>query len=117
MATFGTLPTLMDVRNTMDPNGAPAMIIELLAQQNPILLDAGWSEGNLPTGHQGSVRTGLPTSYWRMANQGVPSSKATTTPVTDVCGSLEARGQVDIRVARLNGMTASFRLSGNVGPL
>lgn len=114
MATFGTLPTLLDVASTMDPSGAPAKIIELLAQQNPIILDAVWQEGNTQTGHQSSVRTGLPTSYWRMANQGVPSSKATSNPIVDVCGSLEQRGQVDVRVARLNGMTSSYRLSENI---
>jgi hypothetical protein len=114
MATFGSLPTLLDVAKAMDPNGAPAKIIELLAQQNPIILDAVWQEGNLPTGHQSTVRTGLPTSYWRMANQGVPSSKSTTAQVDDVCGSLEQRGQVDVRVARLNGMTSAYRLSENI---
>jgi len=114
MSTFGTLPTLLDITKNMDPDGSPAMIAELLAQQNEIILDAGWEEGNLPTGHQSTQRTGLPDSYWRMANQGVPSSKGVEAQVTDVCGSLEARGQIDVRVARLNGMTAAYRLSQNV---
>lgn len=115
MATaIGTLPTLLDHSKAMSPDGAIAPVAELLSQTNEILMDIPWYEGNLENGHQSSVRTGLPTAYWRMANQGTPSSKATTTQVTDLCGYLSARGQIDTRVARLNGNSPRFRATQNV---
>jgi hypothetical protein len=49
--------------------------------------------------------------YWRALNQGIPNSKSTTAQVDEACGILEARSEVDVALARLNGNTAQFRLS------
>jgi hypothetical protein len=65
----------------------------------------------LPTGHRVTVRTGLPTVYWRSLNQGVPNSKSTTAQVDESCGILEARSEIDKDLAMLNGNTGEFRLS------
>jgi len=70
-----------------------------------------WQEGNLPTGHRTTVRTGLPTVAWRLLNQGVQPSKSTTAQIDEQCGMLEAWCEVDKDLAMLNGNTASFRLS------
>jgi hypothetical protein len=112
MATIATKAvTLLDWQKRIDPNGRVARIIELLNQTNEVLEDMPFMEGNLPTGHQTTVRTGLPTVYWRLLNKGVPTSKSTTTQVTDATGILEARSNVDIDVAKLNGNVSEFRLS------
>lgn len=112
MAALGaTYPTLLDVAKRTDPTGKIASIAEMLSQRNEILTDMPWLEGNLPTGHQVSVRTGLPTVAWRLLNAGVPASKSTTAQITEACGLLEARGQVDVDIANLNGNVAEFRLS------
>ena len=50
------------------------------------LLDMDWQEGNLPTGHRTTIRTGLPESAWRLLNYGVQPSKSVTAQVTDTCG-------------------------------
>jgi hypothetical protein len=68
-------------------------------------------EGNLPTGHKTTVRSGLPSSTWRKLNYGVQPSKSTTVQITDTAGMLEAYAEVDKALADLNGNTASFRLS------
>jgi hypothetical protein len=68
-------------------------------------------EGNLPTGHRTTVRSGLPASTWRKLNYGVQPSKSTTVQITDTTGMLEAYAEVDKALADLNGNTASFRLS------
>jgi hypothetical protein len=65
----------------------------------------------LPTGHRVTIRTGLPTAYWRSINQGIPTSKSTTAQVDESCGMLEAYARVDKDLALLNGNTAQFRLS------
>lgn len=105
--------TLADWAKRRDPDDRVATIIELLNQTNDILTDMLWIEGNLPTGHRTTVRTGLPEVAWRKLNYGVPQSKSTTVQVDDTTGMLEAFGQVDKDLAELNGNTAQFRLSEN----
>jgi len=104
-------PTLLDLRSRMDPDNKIAAIIEMLAKTNPILEDMVMAEGNLPTGHRTTVRTGLPSVYWRTLNKGVKPSKSRTAQVDEGCGMLEAYAEVDKVLADLNGNTASFRLS------
>lgn len=103
--------TLKDVAKRLDPDGKAAMIAELLSQTNEVLDDAVFLEGNLPTGHRTTVRTGLPQVFWRLLNQGVQPSKSTTAQIDEACGMLEAWSTVDVELANLNGNTASFRLS------
>ncbi|MDR3572271.1 MAG: hypothetical protein P4L50_00280 [Anaerolineaceae bacterium] len=88
-----------------------ASIIELLSQTNEILDDMLVVEGNLPTGHKTTVRTGLPQATWRLLNTGVPNAKSTTAQITDTCGNLETYAVIDKDIADLNGNTAEFRLS------
>jgi hypothetical protein len=103
--------TLADWAKRLDPDGRVAAVAEMLSQSNEILEDAVFKEGNLPTGHRVSIRTGLPTVYWRMINAGVPTSKSTSAQVDEACGMLEARSHIDTKLAQLNGNTAAFRLS------
>lgn len=110
LLTSGQL-TLADWAKRLDPNGQVPAVAELLSQTNEILEDAVFQEGNLPTGHRVVIRTGLPTVYWRSLNMGVPVSKSTTAQVDEACGIMEARSHIDVELAKLNGNTASFRLS------
>jgi hypothetical protein len=68
-------------------------------------------QGNLPTGHKTTVRTGLPSATWRLLNTGVPNAKSTTAQIIDTCGNLETYSVIDKDIADLNGNTAEFRLS------
>lgn len=103
--------TLIDVAKRMDPDGKVPKIVEMLAQRNDILQDMAFVEGNLPTGHRTTMRTGLPAVYWRLLNQGIAPSKSTTVQADEACGILEAWSEVDVALAELNGNSASFRLS------
>jgi len=103
--------TLLDWAKRLDPDGKVPKIVELLAQTNEILDDAVFKEGNLPTGHLTTVRTGLPAVYWRLLNQGVAPSKSTTAQIQESCGMLEAWSSVDKDLAELNGNVNAFRLS------
>ena len=112
MATLGSSSqTLVDWAKQLDPNGKIADVAELLSQKNEVLTDMLWQEGNLPTGHRITQRTGLPTVYWRLLNQGTPSSKDTTAQVDEQTGMLNARSQVDKKLAELNGNVKRYRLS------
>ncbi len=112
MSTLSAIhPTLLDVTKRLDPDGSIALVGELLTQTNPILEDMVWMEGNLPTGHRTTIRTGLPTPTWRKLYGGVQPTKSTTAQVTDSCGMLEAYAEVDKALADLNNNAAAFRLS------
>ncbi|TNV22118.1 hypothetical protein FH968_04385 [Buttiauxella sp. B2] len=106
-----TALTLADWGKRKDPDGKIAVITELLSQTNPILQDMPFVEGNLPTGHRTTVRSGLPQATWRLLNYGVQPSKSTTVQITDACGMLETYSEVDKSLADLNGNSNDFRMS------
>lgn len=103
--------TLAELGKLLDPNGKIARVIELLTQTNDMLMDIQWMEGNLPTGHRTTIRTGLPTVYWRLINQGVQSSTPTEAQVDETCGNLEAWSRVDKKLAMLSSDINAFRLT------
>lgn len=111
MATLGTtVPTLQNWAKTIDPDGKAARICEILEQTNEVLLDMAWAEGNLPTGHRTTVRSGYPTATWRLLNTGVPPSDTTTAQVDEQCGILESWSEVDVEIAKLNGNESAYRM-------
>jgi len=114
MATLPTRAgnvTLEDIAKALDPNGRIAAVAELLNQRNDILQDMSWLEGNLPTGQEASIRTGLPVPIWRTLYGGVPPSKSLRVKVTDTCGVLEARSEVDKLAVELSNNVSEYRLS------
>ena len=112
MATLSTThPTLLDLAKRLDPDNKIANIVEMLAETNEIIDDMVFLEGNLPTGHRTTVRSGLPAPTWRKLYGGVQPTKSRTVQVTDSCGMLEAYAEVDKALADLNGNTAAWRLS------
>lgn len=104
-------PTLLDVSKSLAPDGSVADVAEVLTVYNDMLDDIPWYEGNLPTGHQSSIRTSLPTPSFRLLNQGVVPTKSTRGQVVDPCAIMEARNHIDVDLAMLNGNTAAFRKS------
>ncbi len=106
-----THPTYLDWAKRRDPDGAMAMIMELMAKATPIVNDMVVLEANGPLHHRTTVRSGLPTGTWRKLNYGVPVEKGKTKQVNDVIGSLETYAEVDKAIAELNGNTAAWRMS------
>ena len=110
MATLATNKlTLKDHMGRMDPDGALSAVAEMMNQYNEVLDDMPLVEGNLPTGHKTTIRTGLPNTAWRILNYGVQPTKSTTSQQTETCGMLEGYSEVDKDIADLNGNTADFR--------
>jgi hypothetical protein len=72
-ALNATHPTLLDLKARMDDNGSIAPIIEILDQNNDVLDDMVWIEGNQTTGHKTTMRSGIPdlpqALRWRSAHQ------------------------------------------------
>jgi hypothetical protein len=112
MAVIGASAlTYADWAKRVDDSGKIAAIVELLSMTNEVMEDMLVLEGNSVTGHKTTVRTGLPTSTWRLLNYGVALSKSTTAQIVDTPGNLETESQVDVDIARLNGNTPEFRMS------
>src|SRR5438552_18710340 len=111
MATLGaTALTYADWAKRMDDGYHVAVIIELLSQTNEIMDDMLVVEGNLPTGHKTTIRTGLPQATWRLLNYGVPNGKSTTAQITDTIVNLETFAVIDRDLADLNVNTAEIRV-------
>ena len=113
MAALSTAnPTLLDLARVLDPNGkVTTEIVEILTSVNEILDDMTWQEGNLPTGHRSTIRTGIPAPTWRKMYGFVTPNKGTTAQITDACGMLEAYSEVDKALVDLSGNAAAFRMS------
>ena len=112
MSTIGnTYLTLADVFKRTDADKQLAAVIELLAQDNPILQDMIVKECNDGTTHLTTVRTGIPEGTWRMLYQGVQPTKSTTAQVRDATGMIEAWSEIDEKLVRMTGDSAGLRLS------
>jgi hypothetical protein len=102
--------TLLDHITRLAPDGSVEQdIVEVLSQQNPIITDMAWREGNMTTGNKVIQRAGLPTVYYRILNQGVPTSKSVTAVVDEGMAIIEAYSEVDTVIARLGGDVAGTR--------
>lgn len=112
MATVGgTVLTLTDFAQRLDPDGSVPEIAELLNEKNEVLSDMLWVEGNLPTGMRTTLRTGLPNVTYRLLNTGVQASKSTVGQIDDACAILEGWSVIDEKLAQLNGNVEALRLS------
>ena len=110
-ATAAKNPTLLDITKLLDPDGSVAAVAEILDESNPILQDITMVEGNLPTGHVSTIRTGIPTPTWFQFYGGIQPTKGTTAQVTDQIGMMGAYAEIDYNIAKLNGNSAAYRLS------
>jgi len=107
MAT--THPTLLDLKTQLNPDGSVADVIEILDQDNECLDDLVMMEGNLPTGHRGTIRAGICEPAFRKLYGRVQPSKSAYVQVTDNCGMMEAYPEVDATLAKLSGNVKKFR--------
>lgn len=111
MATIGNgNATLVDIIKTTAPDGSILDVAEILSQNNAIIDDLICVEANSTTSHVESIRTGLPTVYWRQYNLGTPTSKATSAQVNEPMAMLESRSYVDLKLAALNNNSAAWRM-------
>ena len=111
MAVQGSgVTTIIDVLTEMAPDGKQLDIAEVLTQQNEVLADMHWEEGNMVTGHKDGARTVLPTPSFRALNAGVPVTKAGSTTIEETASLLEDFSQVDRELAIMSGDVDAYRL-------
>ena len=87
--------TLLDVMKRVDPDGTPAQIIQLLAEENNLLRTMPFFPTNKETFHQITVQTGLPGAEFVGINEGVDATKGNTAQMTFDTGFIEMRDQID----------------------
>lgn len=112
-----TNPTLLDLAKRLDPDDKIAVIAEVLSQQNEILDDIVFVNGNQTSGHRVTIRTGLPTPTWRQLNQHVQPSKSTTAQVTFNCGMLEQWSEIDSSLVELAANPMQFRFTEDLAAI
>ncbi len=107
--------SLLDHLSRTDPSGKIMPIVEPLSKECPVLADALWKEGNLPTGHLYTTRTALPSVSYRRFNKGDDPTKSRTAQIVETCGRFGTRSKVDAKQANFNGNAAAFRMTEDVG--
>lgn len=106
--------TLNDLRMRLMPGDAAiASIAEVIAQENPILDDIPWSQGNLLTGDIFFRRTAKPSSVIRKINEGIEATASKTETVTETCVEIAARGIVDMSELDLAPNAAAYLMTEN----
>lgn len=113
MAT-GSYLSIVDVTNRLDPDLSVAPIAEMLSQCNEFIDDVPWQAGNEVGGHEFTLRTSIPTGYWRQLGQGTPFSKSTTVKARVSMGELVGWSQIDQTTAEASGDVAAFRETEDV---
>ena len=103
--------TLADYAARLGPNDRIGKIIEMMSQTNDIVSDALFLEANGVESHKTVRRSGLPQTYWRTLNRGVPRSKSQTVGVVDTMGMHEAWSVVDDDIVKINNDQNLFLLS------
>jgi hypothetical protein len=111
MAILNSGFSLLEHAKRTDASGKQELIAELLSQSNGILDDIVFKEGNLSTGEQVAIRTGLPAVYWRKYNQPIPASSSTTAQNTFPVKTLEHWSENDQQLMDLGGDSKQARLN------
>ena len=109
--------TLSDIAKQTAPNGEIADVVELLAQDNPILLDMSWEEANGGTFHRESVRTGIPEPTFRRFYEGVTPTKSTYAQVDEPLGMMENRSLTDAKMLKMAPNPERLLMNDSIGVL
>lgn len=94
--------TWSDLRKQMDPNGEPAMVVDIIAKATALNRVALWKAGNLETGNQTSQLISRSGSSKRRFNVGVDPTKNKYKQVVDTCAMYYKVGQIDADLAQIN---------------
>jgi len=112
MATVGnTYLTLADLRRQQNKDDTIADILEIMAQELPMLGDGPAIECNSGDEHLTTIRAGLPSPTWRKLYTGVQPSKGTTTQIKDSTGYLEDWSEVDAKLVDKAKNPQKFRMN------
>lgn len=99
MATIENKYSLRDIAALKNPDGSLADVAEILMQENSIIEDMPWQEGNMDVGERLVLRAKLGEPKWKRYNEHVKPSVSRTTQVDEVTGHLEDWSEIDADLA------------------
>ena len=102
--------TLVELAKRKDPDGSMAAIVEVLAQDNEILMDALWLEANDTFSNKITRRASLPAGAWRKLNSGIAVDASRTVEAVEQIGMLEAYSRVDVDLVAAAPNPKQFRM-------
>lgn len=91
--------TMLDLAKRVDPNGDTASIVEVMAQDNEIVQDAIWSEGNDTFSNLTTQRSSLPKGGTRRINAGYGTGVSNTRQIVDTLSMIGQYSECDKRLA------------------
>lgn len=94
--------TLADVAKSK--NKQIGAVAEVLVKHHAALNDIPYTVMNMGTKHVEDIRSGLPSVYYRKANQAIPAGKSTTEERTFTASHFESKSQIDEAVAKRGGL-------------
>lgn len=102
-ATFNAAQvyTLAEIQEFYSEDGKLQEAINLLKEDNQILADIPWKQGNQTNGHKHKIVTKLPDVQFRDLYEGVTPSKSGLATITDDCRQLSTRWATDVDELRM----------------
>ena len=108
---------MLDYQTRVNGRGEINDIIEIIRQENPLLDYIPWIECNDGSGHETTIRTGIPEPTWRKLYGGVQPTESATRKVVDTTGIMHSYAEVDCDLVQKNGNSAAFRMTENASHL
>ena len=110
MATLGTrYITFRDLLSGRTPNGfVDREIVEMMAQENPVLQDVMWKQCNKGREDYTTIRTGMPEAVLRTFYQGFKGTKSSKRQVTNACCTVTTGIEFDWRLYEQDKDKAAF---------
>ena len=94
--------TIIERSKRQTPDGKAAPIIDVLAEDNPVLIDAPWVEANGQMQHNTTRSLAKPSGSFRGFNEGVARTAAQTIKIVENLAMLEDYSVVDKSLADMN---------------
>lgn len=106
--------TIIERSKRLNPDGTPAPLIDVLAEDNPVLKDAPWVEANGQMQHNTTRVISKPTGSFRAFNEGVAKTAGRTVKIVENLAMLEDYAEVDKALADMNPNRQEFLDQENV---
>ena len=108
MATDHTYHSLVELAKRVDPKGNMADLIDLLAENNPMLEEAYWLEANDLNSHEFTQIISEPAPGFGRINKDIPFSGSQTRQVVEPICYIPDALKVDSRLLKKSGNAAKF---------
>lgn len=115
MSTLATTTvTAADIQKTLNPNGTPARMINMLKQNLPIIEDIPWEQTNDKTSNRTTAITSLPEGSERVYNEGTGNSKFTSAQFVEGTQNIDIWSELDADMVDKETDPAQYRVNNGM---